>query len=98
MKELLEQLDAKLNAGVEEYKALMKKFNGYTERELTLEEQAETKKILGEIYEKFLELYGVYHYIVSRYQFAVNETNKYNDFTDHIKKSQARAQDLQGQA
>ena len=64
--------DAKLIAEHEAYKALREEFKVYMARDLTMEEQVEAKKILGKIYEKFVELYGAYHYIVSPLYFLLH--------------------------
>lgn len=86
MKELVEKLNEELTENFNEYLKLHREFDAWRGKALTGDDHVEVNRILGLIQVKFAELYGVYHFIASRYQHAVDTTNKYNDFIEALKK------------
>lgn len=89
MKDLIEQLDTAMTKSYEEYKQLHVQLDAWRGKELSQEDNLEVNKVLAAIQLKFSELYGVYHFIGSRHQFAIDQVHRWNDFIDALKKEGA---------
>lgn len=89
LQEMVEALDKKLNETYEQYKELHVQLDSWRGKELSSEDNAEVNKVLTALQLKFSELYGVYHFIGSRSQFAIEQVHRWNDFIDALKKEGA---------
>ena len=83
-------LDKEMTAVYDEYVKLHDELNQHRGKPLTDTNLPEVNRLLGEIQNKFAELYPALHFIASRIQFANNSVNSYNEFIEIIKKSGAK--------
>jgi len=83
-------LDKEITQIYDEYVKLHDELNKHRGKPLTETDLPEVNRLLGEIQNKFAELYPALHFIASRIQFANNSVNSYNEFIEIIKKSGAK--------
>lgn len=90
LKRLVSELDTEMTRVYTEYTELHGELDRYRGKVLDETTTPEVNRLLQGIQDKFAELYPAYHLIAHRYQYAVNATNDYTNFTEQLEKAGAR--------
>lgn len=86
LKDLVDQLDAKITEVHEKYVGFHKEFDAFRGKEVG-DKVDEVNRILFDLQTVFQELYPALHFIGSRHQYAVNVCNSHDAFIESIKKA-----------
>lgn len=86
LKDMVDQLDAKITEVNERYAALHKEFDSFRGKEVG-DRVDEVNRILFDIQTTFKELYPALHFIGSRHQYACNICNNHDAFIESIVKA-----------
>lgn len=84
---LTNKLDKEISSMYTQYGALHEDLNKYRGKPIDDSNIEDANRILRDIQAGFSELFPALNFIATRYQFAVNCTNSYNDFIESLKKA-----------
>lgn len=87
---LTKQLDKAITELHDEYVKAHEELNKHRGKPIDETNLAEVNRLLKLVQEQFAQLYPALHFINSRYQYAVNSTNGYNEFIETLKKAGAQ--------
>jgi archaellum component FlaC len=91
IQEIINDLDTEMNRLYTEYLECHKDLDPHRGHPVGETNLDEVNRILKVMQEKFIELYPALNFIATRYEFATNATNSFNDFFDGLKKASSAA-------
>ena len=94
IQKLTNELDVEIGRVWEEYLLLHSELDKHRGKQIEDTNVGEVNRILKDIQEKFSALYPAYNFIATRYQYATNAVNSYNDFIETLKKAGAKTEDI----
>lgn len=89
IEQLTNDLDMAINQAWDEYIKLHEELDTHRGKPLSDTNLPEVNRILGDIQEKFAQLYPAYNFIATRHQYVTNAVTGYEDFIETLKKAGA---------